>query len=211
MKQKKSKTLNKEPYLLHEASKNKDIAYYTPSCCSYVFQTYQGKIIKEGKETKSFGFDSLYKLKDEYTFDHISKALDSHIQNSKSGQEFSKKDGTYRSMLKSYLGGWYKLSIFFSVLSSLFTVPIPLFIKFFIEWLEDEGSEMATGYYLFFAILGSFTLGRIFSFISRNGKYKGQILAKTVTEVNDLNYFLGFCCEEDYKFTSWSIEICRFW
>lgn len=191
MKSSKGKSLKKEPYILHEESKNKSIPFKVDSLCEIIFKTNLRKIIDERMKHKEFGFECLYQLKDKYTFDAVSKKMKDFIEKTPTGKKFKEKKVQFFSMLLSCLGWEFKRGIYLEAISNILLLPIPLFIKYFIDWLEKPEEDFILGVYYSLTLGVLYLVSSLAKFVQTDVNHYGRILGKAAVEVIKitLNFF----------------------
>lgn len=183
MENKKGKSLKKEPYILHQESKNREIPFKKDTISAMIFKTNLTKIIKDRLNYGEFGFEHLYQVKEKYTFNSISKKLKDFIENTSTGKKFSEKKTGFSTMLFHCLGWEFKRGILLEAIFNILFLPMPILIKYFIEWLESPEDEFSIGMY-YAGIIGSFYLvGCLIKFVQTDVNYYGKILGKASTEV----------------------------
>jgi len=131
----------KSKYLtLFENSETSKVALYSPSIISSITQGFLTKVIDKGSSKEgSFDFDCLFsggpKIDHKSVGDFVIEAT-----------EHAGKDGEgIMKMLRKHTKDDLYLGVGFQFIKIVITTPIPIFLKMYLEWIQDEEAGMNKG------------------------------------------------------------------
>lgn len=177
--------LKKEPYLLYHESPNKNIRHRDSSLYASLLQKDQDKLIEEGQKEEAFGFESLYDVGEEYKYNQVSKELDIFVKYGPSGKAFYQGEKLLCFAALDFLG-WrkYKIHFVLDIIGAAFALPIPILLKHFIIWLDDDKQEEVRGYILASLLILTFVLSNLFNLSTISYRFHSMAKCVAMTQVS---------------------------
>lgn len=126
-------------------------------------------------------------MEEKYTYDSISRKLKNALESTSSGKKFLAGKKKFNYFVMGFMGWEYKLGFIFSIISWITILPLPILIKYFIEWLENPGASDKEGYIVAGLIGVSYIISSVFRFIEVDGGYYGRVYGKATCQVISFN------------------------
>ena len=136
---KKTEEPTKEPYLLFQNSINKDKYLVEPGFFKQTFITYTNKLVNIGRKTP-LQFEHLFKMSDDLKYQYNSQESEKMIkkyQDQLIKGKLSFTDIVFKLIRKT---GFISQNVAYC-LAYFSQIPVPLIIKFLLQWLETNYEE----------------------------------------------------------------------
>ena len=182
----------KEPYMLYQASENKNINFLGVSFKEILMHTFLNKVLIQGLK-EPFNFNHLFKLPSFMEYPQIKERITALMTPQFKEAILSKKSNIC-NFYHQFLGYRFKLNVIFIALSDIVIIFIPILLKSFIDWIEEESAESGfssessyRGMYLAGLISLVLIASKIFLFIGRYYLLLTQAVVRAFAYVRELS------------------------
>ena len=135
--------LDDEPYILYQKSANKSTKLFQYSFMDIICHSFLSKILTQGLR-EPFNFNHMYQLPKSLEYHTLKQRIKEMLTPEWREKIISRKSTIYH-FYHRFLGNEFKFSVFLRCLSDVVIIFIPMLLREFINWIEEEGERAAGG------------------------------------------------------------------
>lgn len=173
--------MNKLPHIQILNSKNKDIEFSHDKFFETIFHTHLNKMFDIQNRISSL--DDFYKIPEKLNLKNISKKI-KDFNLTKYGKKFLKNEIFFLDYIIGILGTEQRKYIFLTVMSNAFLIPMPFFVRKFLESLKrNDEDSLKEIYYSGSILILCYFLVKAFKFWSLYWDYYSETESKIAVQV----------------------------